>query len=1490
MATRTKTKQTLVIEIEDLRARLAQAETALLNYKTSEAEAQLAENAPSQSFWRAGNIHSILLAQVSDAVIAVDNDQRVTYLNAAAEQQYGVNASEAIGCRLDDLYRFQWLTPEDESTAFTKLRDEGMWRGQNIHVCRDGKVLRVESSVSLLTDDAGAPIGMLAVIRDVTRQQEAEALMRRSESRLRHVLDNLFAFVGVMLPDGTLIEANRAPLEAAGIALEDVIGKKFWDCFWWNHSPEVQAQLRDAVDRANRGEVVRYDVPVRMAGDSRMWIDFQLAPLRDDDGRITHLIPSAMDITSRQLTEEQIRRSEQRLRLALEAAQAGTFDMDVVSDALPIVTEGTLKLFGFPTNIQPKTRDFIARVHPEDRARVVSTIEQSVQQNTGHFVEYRIVQPDGKVVWVTSRAEIIIGNTQRSRRLIGAIIDITERKLAEAQVQASSRQIKQTNALLEAVLASAPVGLAIYDNELRYLRINEALARLNGQPVDAHVGHTNVEVIGPERADIIDPILRQVLHTGQTMPSIELSGPDGHFLSDIYPIQSADDTTLGVGVTVTDITERKRREAHAAFLSEMSDVLGRLSNPDEIMHATGEKISKYLNASRVFFIEIDQANELSIVLYDWCKDELPSTVGRYHISEYSDESFLSTLAAGNCFVINDTATDARLAPEAAAKFGVLQIGAALNTPYISNGQLRYVLAVQQCMAYQWRQDEIELMRDLTARLWPALERTRAEAALRKSEDRFRLASQAVQSVIYDWDMASDRVSRSQELVNLLGFSNDDEGVANNQWFVSRVHPEDKARALAILKRAIDNGADRFEDEMRLQHKDGHYIWARDCGVFLRDDAGKAVRCVGSITDITARKQAETALREGEARLSMALESGRMGAWEWDFASGIEYWTPEQEKLFGQLPGRGIYPAEQFFNQVHPEDRERIVSESEQASALGQDFIEDEFRIIRPDGSMAWIASRSRVHRDAQGLAVRMSGVNMDVTERKQAEEALRESELRFRRLSDANIIGIVTASLDAVITSNDEFLRMIGCSQEDVAFKRIDWQAMTPAEYIALDQKGLAQLMDQGWSDPYEKEFIRKDGTRVPVLVGGALLTREPLTWICFVVDLSERKRIEADLQAANYRFSIAEEAANSFSYAWDLEAGVIERSAGLQRVLGYAPGELAGTYEAWADLVHPDDKPPVTREQAVHTLRQITQEAFGFEYRARHKNGQYRWLYERGVVLCNANGEVHQVIGQAVDVTERKEAEEALRASESRYRELSATLEARVAERTLELAESREQLRELSAYVVRMREEERARIAREVHDELGGSLTVLKMSLARAARGHEEEAELITNFRDMRVQTDNLVKMVRRIASDLRPSILDDFGLIPALEWQAQEWSQRIGIPCRLDSSMVAEGLDLDAERRTAVFRVFQESLTNIARHARASHVSATLLEDDGVLELVVKDDGQGIDPARLKGGKSLGLLGMRERIREVGGNFEIDSAPGRGTAICVRVPLKKN
>ena len=183
-----------------------------------------------------------------------------------------------------------------------------------------------------LRNATGAITGIVTVGVDVTDRKQAVDALRASQQFTRDVLNNLFAFVAVLLPDGTLMDANRAPLEAAAISVADVLGKKFWDCYWWSYSQEIQAQLQDWCNQAARGEIIRCDVQMRLAGNTRVWIDFQLAPLRDSEGEITHLIPSGLDISRRREAERTLRASEERYRTLFNSMDESYCVIEVLFD------------------------------------------------------------------------------------------------------------------------------------------------------------------------------------------------------------------------------------------------------------------------------------------------------------------------------------------------------------------------------------------------------------------------------------------------------------------------------------------------------------------------------------------------------------------------------------------------------------------------------------------------------------------------------------------------------------------------------------------------------------------------------------------------------------------------------------------------------------------------------------------------------------------------------------------------------------------------------------------------------------------------------------------------------------------------------------------------------------------------------------------------------------------------------------------------------
>jgi len=252
-------------------------------------------------------------------------------------------------------------------------------------------------------------------------------------------------------------------------------------------------------------------------------------------------------------------------------------------------------------------------------------------------------------------------------------------------------------------------------------------------------------------------------------------------------------------------------------------------------------------------------------------------------------------------------------------------------------------------------------------------------------------------------------------------------------------------------------------------------------------------------------------------------------------------------------------------------------------------------------------------------------------------------------------------------------------------------------------------------------------------------------------------------------------------------------------------------------------------------------------------------------VLLADERGAAIGVVGISVDITARKRVEKRLRASQ-------------------------EQLRALMARVQNVREEESARIAREIHDELGQALSSLGLDVnwmqEQLAAGVEpmRAAGLRRRLKDMRVRLETTVYAVQRIATELRPQMLDDFGLAATLEWQAEEFAARTGISCRwLQRPTV---MISDRAQATALFRIFQEILTNVGRHSRARSVTLQLRQINREVILEVTDDGKGFEPARLLDGTSLGLLGMRERAAGVGGRMEIQTASGMGTRVTLVTP----
>ncbi len=294
------------------------------------------------------------------------------------------------------------------------------------------------------------------VVQEVTEQRRAEALVRGNAARLRRVLDGIAALAGLLDMDGRLIEANKTALSVAGLEPDDVLGKPFDETFWWAYSREVQARLRDAIARARNGETVRYDVPVRVASERFITIDFQLAPLRDDQGRIINLVPSAVDITERKAAETALAESESLFR--------GTFEQTAVGMAHVGLDGRWLRVNDRLCEIAGDTREALLAktfqdiTHPDD---VYTDVENAARLMAGEINSYamekRYLRPDGSVTWVNLTVSLRRAPSGEPEHFISVVEDISARKRAEERlaVVASelNHRVKNTLATIQSVIA-----------------------------------------------------------------------------------------------------------------------------------------------------------------------------------------------------------------------------------------------------------------------------------------------------------------------------------------------------------------------------------------------------------------------------------------------------------------------------------------------------------------------------------------------------------------------------------------------------------------------------------------------------------------------------------------------------------------------------------------------------------------------------------------------------------------------------------------------------------------------------------------------------------------------------------------------------------------------------------------------------------------------------------------------------------------------------
>jgi PAS domain S-box-containing protein len=523
----------------------------------------------------------------------------------------------------------------------------------------------------------------------------------------------------------------------------------------------------------------------------------------------------------------------------------------------------------------------------------------------------------------------------------------------------------------------------------------------------------------------------------------------------------------------------------------------------------------------------------------------------------------------------------------------------------------------------------------------------------------------------------------------------------------------------------------------------------------------------------------------------------------------------------------------------------------------------EVRLQKNVGAPSYVYLKSLAVHDEPGHITHWRTALLDATERKRAEEELRGSEARLRAILDNSPGMVFLKDLEGrYLHANRQFECAFNMTYQQIVGKT-DEAIFVPEEAAAFRVNDL-KVLQAGVPLEFEEVATHDDGPHTSIvskfpLYGG---DGKPYALCGISTDITDRKRMEETVRQSEERYRSIFENAVEGIFQTTIEGKYVAVNPALARMYGYdSPEDMIATITDIASQLYVD---PGRRDEFI-CLMQVQEEVTGFEALVYRKDGSIIWISENVRIRRDQAGVFVGYEGTVDNITERKLANE----------RLSATLE---------------EVRLLSGRLATVQEEERTRIARELHDELGVGLTCLKIDLSRlhtmasegAGAGPRKKAE--DKIRSMIEQIDTTIASVQRLVTELRPAVLDDLGLVAAIEWQCQDFQKRTGIPCTCVTS--ADDIAMERERATAIFRICQEALTNTVRHANATAVTIKLESRSESLRLVVADNGVGIPDTKISNRESLGLLGMRERVALFRGDITIQGGPGKGTTITVCLP----
>ena len=944
-----------------------------------------------------------------------------------------------------------------------------------------------------------------------------------------------------------------------------------------------------------------------------------------------------------------------------------------------------------------------------------------------------------------------------------------------------------------------------------------------------------------------------------------------------------------------DISERRAAEGQIAILIIIGDLIRTISDPNDLLYETAKTVGVYFNARRCVFSEIDLERDVEIIYRDYHRSGR-SVAGRRKLSSYSPITF-GDMKAGRVVRNADSKIDPRTADLYKKVYERTGERSYVAVPLMRDRQWKASVWISDDQPHEWTEAEVALLEVIAERVWLAVEKHRNDEALQKSLEFDEAVMHNMSEGLYTVDAEGRVTMLNRAAEKLLGWTLEElrgrsmHDMTHHHYRDGRPFPTAKCARTEVLH----TGSPVVDHEDVFIRKDGTFFDVIYSSSPLRTKGGDIIGLVVVFKDITDWKKTIQELRLSEERRQLAQDAANIGIFDVDLVAGKTYWSETMWAFYGETH-TGVDPDEQYWlARLHDLDRERVALHLRDVLEKGEDF-RDEYRITRTDGGLRWMEARAKVVRDGSGKAVRMYGVNIDITPRKEAEEKIRLSDNQLRMVTDSvpALISYVDKN-ERYGLANETYADWFGIPKGDVVGKRPRdifgdgaYQVLKPWIRKALSGEKCSFETVLSYNGIDEKHVsvsyipdIDADGT-----VNG---------YFGLTYDRTDQKHSEDLLRSSQERIGLITDSFTDYAIFSMDKNGIIESwNNGAETIFGYSRDEVVG--RSYEFVFTPDD---LRRGVWTKEMRNSRLKGRSFYEGWRLKKDGSRF-FASAVMMPLYVGDTLTGYSKIVsDLTKKqRQAEELQKAHDE--------LEVRVEERTKELAESNaalveemsereiaeKQRVELLSRLVSSQEFERRRFARDLHDQMGQRLTALRLKLASLHELMPEDKKITTRINRLEAIAEQLDSEVSFLAWELRPAALDDLGVLEAIRTFVNEWSRHFEISADFHpSGLPNERLEREVE--THLYRITQEALNNIAKHADAKHVTVLLEKREQNIMLIIEDDGNGFDlkEDRALGeyGGGLGLTGMSERAALIGGTIEIESAPGRGTTIYVRLPDSK-